>query len=61
MAWLSASLDLFRVFAGAGGSRVLGVGSCAEYDWSAGLCTEEATALHLGPNGTLRWWLEISG
>lgn len=32
--WRDASLDLLAVFADAGGSRALLVGSCAEYDWN---------------------------
>ena len=31
--WVSASLDLVRSFAEAGGQRVVGAGSCAEYTW----------------------------
>lgn len=32
--WVAASLDLTRNFAAAGGTRIVFVGSCAEYDWS---------------------------
>ena len=32
--WVAASLDLFRLFAGAGGRRAVFAGSCAEYDWA---------------------------
>lgn len=32
--WVAASLMLTRAFAEAGGRRIVGVGSCAEYDWS---------------------------
>jgi len=39
--WLQASLDLFRNFAAAGGERWVGVGTCAEYDWSIGGCFRE--------------------
>lgn len=34
-AWLDASIELFRAFARNGGERVVGVGTSAEYDWSA--------------------------
>ena len=44
--WLSASLDLVRAFVERGGTRVVGVGSCAEYDWSGGFCREMATPLN---------------
>lgn len=33
--WVGASLRLFRAFAAAGGRRIVGVGSCAEYAWNA--------------------------
>lgn len=42
--WRDASLQLVREFARHGGRRVLVAGTCAEYDWSAGLCAEAATA-----------------
>jgi nucleoside-diphosphate-sugar epimerase len=45
LAWLSASLDLFTRFAESGGTRVLGIGTCAEYDWRYGYCTERLTPL----------------
>lgn len=45
IAWLTASIDLFRQFADLGGTRVLGVGSCAEYEWRDGYCTEGVTPL----------------
>lgn len=32
--WVGASLRLFRAFADADGRRIVGVGSCAEYDWT---------------------------
>jgi nucleoside-diphosphate-sugar epimerase len=43
--WLTASLDLFRLFAQNGGARVVGAGSCTEYDWRHGYCTEGITPL----------------
>lgn len=33
--WVSATFALVQAFAAAGGKRAVGVGSCAEYDWSA--------------------------
>ena len=33
--WADASLRLFNAFARSGGRRIVGAGSCAEYDWSA--------------------------
>lgn len=35
LAWAGATLRLVHDFADAGGRRVVGAGSCAEYDWSA--------------------------
>ncbi len=43
--WLAASLDLVRLFVEHGGQRIVGVGSCAEYDWRQGYCTEGVTPL----------------
>ncbi|QXQ06463.1 NAD(P)-dependent oxidoreductase [Sphingosinicellaceae bacterium] len=31
--WVAASLRLVRAFAAGGGKRLVGVGTCAEYDW----------------------------
>ena len=39
--WVGASLRLFRAFVAAGGRRVVGVGSCAEYAWDAPLLRED--------------------
>jgi len=33
--WLAASLDLVRCFIACGGKRIVGIGSCAEYDWQS--------------------------
>ena len=43
--WVEASLGMVRHFARHGGKRAVGAGTCAEYDWSAGLCTERSTPL----------------
>jgi nucleoside-diphosphate-sugar epimerase len=44
--WVEASLRLLRAFAEAQGERAVLVGTCAEYDWSAGgRFTEEASPL----------------
>jgi nucleoside-diphosphate-sugar epimerase len=42
--WLEASLRLLQPFA-AGGRRAVVAGTCAEYDWSYGLCSEQVTPL----------------
>jgi nucleoside-diphosphate-sugar epimerase len=41
--WTAASLRLFQAFARAGGRRLVVGGSCAEYDWTAGVCHESGT------------------
>jgi UDP-glucose 4-epimerase len=43
--WLAASLRLVRAFLAAGGRRVVGAGSCAEYDWSRERLDESETPL----------------
>lgn len=42
--WVACSLNLLKSFVEHGGGRVLMAGSCAEYDWSNGLCHERETA-----------------
>ena len=41
--WVEASLRLLRAFGVAGGQRAVFAGTCAEYDWSYGLCSELRT------------------
>ena len=43
--WLAASLQLLEEFRHAGGARVVAAGTCAEYDWSSGVCSEATTPL----------------
>jgi len=43
--WLAASLHLLRTFHAVGGQRVVMSGSCAEYDWNHGWCSESVTPL----------------
>lgn len=43
--WVAASVRLFRAFADSGGRRIVSVGTCAEYDWSDGVCREGVTPL----------------
>lgn len=43
--WTAASLNLYRAFVTAGGRRVVVAGSCAEYDWSAGILDEDTAPL----------------
>jgi len=44
--WLACSLGLLKSFVHHGGKRVLMAGSCAEYDWHQGSCSEDATPCH---------------
>lgn len=43
LAWVGASLALVRAFHEGGGTRFVGAGTCAEYDWAHGLCIEGVT------------------
>jgi nucleoside-diphosphate-sugar epimerase len=43
--WVQASLGLLQAFAAHGGKRVVMAGSCAEYDWRYGWCSEQVTPL----------------
>ncbi len=43
--WLQSSLALLQSFAKHGGGRVVIAGTCAEYDWSHGICKEHVTPL----------------
>jgi nucleoside-diphosphate-sugar epimerase len=42
-AWVQASLEVLRRFHEAGGVRVVMAGTCAEYDWTYGYCSEHTT------------------
>ena len=46
--WVQATVGIFEQFAASGGRRVVAAGSCAEYDWSSGICTEGSTPLRPG-------------
>ncbi|AFZ14228.1 NAD-dependent epimerase/dehydratase [Crinalium epipsammum PCC 9333] len=43
--WVQASLELLQAFAHYGGQRVVMAGTCAEYDWNYGYCSEQVTPL----------------
>lgn len=43
--WLAASANLLKAFEAGGGKRVVMAGTCAEYDWSGGICEEGVTPL----------------
>ncbi|MBI4191157.1 MAG: NAD(P)-dependent oxidoreductase [Betaproteobacteria bacterium] len=43
--WVQASLRLLRAFVKHGGQRATFAGTCAEYDWTAGRCSEDTTPL----------------
>jgi nucleoside-diphosphate-sugar epimerase len=45
-AWVRASMVLLQAFAKAGGQRAVAAGSCAEYDWQYGFCSEGVTPLN---------------
>jgi nucleoside-diphosphate-sugar epimerase len=43
--WVRASLELLQSFVECGGVRIVMAGSCAEYDWQYGYCSEQVTPL----------------
>ena len=43
--WVRSGLELFEAFARHGGRRITVAGTCAEYDWRYGCCSEEVTPL----------------
>jgi nucleoside-diphosphate-sugar epimerase len=43
MRWLATTMHLVHGFIRCGGSRIVGAGTCAEYDWDAGHCSETET------------------
>lgn len=43
--WVQASLELLQTFRVYGGKRVVMAGTCLEYDWHYGYCSEEFTPL----------------
>lgn len=43
--WVQVSLELMLGFADVGGQRAVCAGTCAEYDWRFGYCTEYLTPL----------------
>lgn len=43
--WAQASIGLIADFAENGGKRAVMAGTCAEYDWASGVCSEEKTPL----------------
>jgi nucleoside-diphosphate-sugar epimerase len=43
--WLQYSLMLANQFVDAGGVRIVGCGTCFEYDWNYGVCREDFTPL----------------
>jgi nucleoside-diphosphate-sugar epimerase len=45
LSWVAASLNLLKVFQESGGERAVIAGTCAEYDWAEGVCSESHTPL----------------
>jgi len=45
ISWVRASVELMEAFCAAGGHRIVSAGSCLEYDWRYGLCSESITPL----------------
>lgn len=60
-AWLNAGTALFQDFATAGGRRIVAAGSCAEYDWRYGVCSEASTSLlPATPYGAAKHALQVA-
>jgi nucleoside-diphosphate-sugar epimerase len=58
--WVRAGLDLLQVFEEFGGKRVVMAGTCAEYDWQYGYCSERVTPLAPATlYGTCKYSLQI--
>ncbi len=47
--WVQASLELLRQFADNGGQRVVGAGTCAEYDWTSGISVYSESSSPMRP------------
>jgi len=43
--WVQSSLELVQAFVANGGDRAVMAGTCAEYDWRYGYCSEKVTPL----------------
>jgi len=43
--WAEATLKLVEAFCNSGGQGVIAAGTCAEYDWTHGYCSEETTLI----------------
>jgi nucleoside-diphosphate-sugar epimerase len=43
--WVQASLEILQQFYKHGGTRVVTAGTCAEYDWDFGYCSEQFTPI----------------
>jgi nucleoside-diphosphate-sugar epimerase len=43
--WVQASLELLQAFRDHGGERIVMAGTCAEYSWADGYCSERTTPL----------------
>ncbi len=41
--WLQSGIEILKSFARNNGKKVLIAGTCAEYDWNSGFCSEEKT------------------
>lgn len=58
--WVEASLALARSVRRHGGSRIVVAGTCAEYDWSVGDCTETGPAAPATLYGTAKHALQLT-
>ncbi len=60
LAWVKSSIDLFEAFALRGGTRIVGAGTCAEYDWEAKeFCEQTTRCLPKTLYGTCKYTLSL--
>lgn len=58
--WVQSSLEILRQFHECGGKRVVMAGTCAEYDWNYGYCSEFITPrATTTPYGTCKQALQV--
>jgi nucleoside-diphosphate-sugar epimerase len=61
LAWLRASLSLVEAFAAAGGRHAAITGTCFEYDWTDGVCSEETPLRPKSLYGAAKAALHLAG
>lgn len=44
--WVDSSIRLIEAFCHSGGTQIVAIGTCAEYDWSTGYCIEDVSPMN---------------